>query len=1029
MSDLKMVSPLLDGMQVERESAEHNGRKSYILRRDSSDDRFVLKILSIPAADSQVRAMILSGAYADEAAVHEYYGKVVDDIKAELNAGKKLAESGNFAGALDYQVETKESGVGYDVYILRPFHIPLDELLSHGAITNLRAINLGIDLCDSVSACREAGYIFGNIKPENVFLTKTGRFMLGDLGLIPLEDLEYACLPEEYIGAYSAPELSEITASPNTTMDLYSLGMVLYKIYNGNHDPFEDENTGEGMADKLRMTGKPLPTPIYADYELAGIILKACSFNPEDRYQSPAELKQAICMYMQRNEISDTLIVPPIVADETPIAADAAEEPAEEEPIRMTDAEALDDDFRKSFAPDLSGAGTEKDIDKKTIAIPIITPTEAQAEPIPEPVEPAPEAESEAEPEEAPEEITPELSDETPTVELDQPDSEEAPADEAEEDDDYDPDQINLDELLASVERVVNKELPEPETEVPTADNPGPAQAEEPAPLSVEYVDAARDPEEDDEEEDDRPSRSGKVGKIILIAALLLAIGAVAYFLMTWFFVHASAVNVLACNTEEMIIELVTNDTQDKFVVTCTDSYGNSYPVDVVSNRYTFSGLSEKTTYTITVEAAPYHMLTSESVTTLTRTTPEATRILEFTASRGDEDGEVLLAFRHEGPTPSHWVLSYTNADGSSAKSFDFDGNGFLVTGLTQNESYTFTLEAAGDVFLSGTTTVEYELLPFVEANDLDIVDIDGNNLNIQWEAGKNLPDEWIIVCESGDYKQEGTSTETSFTIADLPDFARDYTISVSAQGMDKPEKLVLPANPIVVDNLTATANDDGTVTLAWDTPAGSPSGGWYVTYNAVGSFHTDYLPDAENNAVTGNSTVLKNLIPNTEYSISIATTSADASSRVFGETDTGVKTAAAPNFRDYGIDPETPLPVDGGYTSLWTVPSAEDWKYTDLSDKKTEFSSAEKIAVCLEVKAVNPSDDSVRLLYVIRDADGHAVTDAVKTIAWNDMWYSRRHASAIPMPEKDGAVVAGSYTLEIYVNGKLLASAAFSIS
>ncbi len=1026
MSDLKMVSPLLDGMQVEKETAEHNGRKSYILRRDSSDERYVLKVLSIPAADSQVRAMILSGAYADEAAVHEYYGRVIDDIKAELNASKKLADSGCFAGALDFQVETKDSGVGYDVYILRPFHIPLDELLSHGAITNLRAINLGIDLCDSVSACRDAGYIFANIKPENVFLTKSGRFMLGDLGLIPLEDLEYACLPEEYLGAYAAPELSDITASPNMTMDLYSLGMVLYKIYNGNHDPFEDENTGEGMADKLRMSGKPLPTPIYADYELAGIILKACAFNPEERYQDPEHLKQAICMYMQRNEISDTLIVPPIVADETPIAADAEEEPAEEEPIRMTDADQLDDDFRQSFAPDLSGAGTEKDIDK-TIAIPVITPTEAPAAPIPEPVEPAPETEPAEAPEEAPEET--ELPAEAPE-EAPQAEREETGEEEAESDEEYDPDQINLDELLASVERVINKELPEPETEVPTADNGLADQPQEPAvPVSREYVDAANEPAEQPEEDEDMPRRSGKVGKIFLIAGLLLAIAAVLYFFMTWFFVHASAVNVLACNTEEMIIELVTNDTQDKFVVTCTDSYGNAYPVDVVSNRYTFSGLSEKTTYTITVEAAPYHMLTSGSVTTLTRTTPEATRITDFTASRGDEDGEVLLSFLHEGPTPSHWILSYKNEDGSREKSFDFDGNGFLVTGLTQGETYTFTLAAAGDVFLSGITTVEYELLPFVEANDLDVVDIDGSNLLIRWEAGKNLPEEWVIVCESGDFRQEGTSKETSFTIADLPDFARDYTISVSARGMDKPEKLVFPANPIVVDNLTATANDDGTVTLSWNTPAGAPSGGWYVTYNAVGSFHTDYLPDAENNAVAGNSTVLKNLIPNTEYSFRIETTSADASSRVFGETEAAVKTVPAKNFRDYGIDPETPLPIDGGYVSLWTVPEQAEWKYTDLSDKKTTFSASEKIAVCLEVKAVNASEDSIRLTYVIRDAEGHAVTDAVKTMAWNDMWYSRRHTSAIPMPEKDGAVVAGSYTLEIYVNGKLLASAPFSIS
>ena len=1029
MSDLKMVSPLLDGMQVEKESAEHNGRKSYILRRDSSDDRFVLKILSIPAADSQVRAMILSGAYADEAAVHEYYGKVVDDIKAELNAGKKLAESGNFAGALDYQVETKESGVGYDVFILRPFHIPLDELLSHGAITNLRAINLGIDLCDSVSACREAGYIFGNIKPENVFLTKSGRFMLGDLGLIPLEDLEYACLPEEYLGSYSAPELSEIMASPNTTMDLYSLGMVLYKIYNGNHDPFEDENTGEGMADKLRMSGKPLPTPIYADYELAGIILKACAFNPQDRYQDPAALKQAICMYMQRNEVSDTLIVPPIVADETPVAADAAEEPDEEEPMRMTDAEELDDDFRQSFAPDLSGAGTEKDIDK-TIAIPVITPTEAPAAPIPAPVEPAPEAEPEESPAEAPEEA--------PQEAQPQEEGEEAAEDEAEVDEDYDPDQINLDELLASVERVINKELPEPEAEVPTAQNSLAAQPQDSAaPVSDEYVDAENEPAGQFEEEEEAPRRSGKVGKIFLIAALLLAIGAVAYFFITWFFVSVSAIHRLSCNTEELVVELVSKDSPDHLVVTCTDSYGNTYPGTRADGSYvyTFSGLKENTTYTVNVKAATYHKLTSGSDTTLTCTTPEATTITEFTASRGDEDGEVLLSFLHEGPTPSHWVLSYTNEDGSREKSFDFDGNGFLVTGLTQGETYTFTLAAAGDVFLSGLTTVEYELLPFVEANDLDVVDIDGSDLLISWEAGKNLPEEWTIVCESGDFLQEGTSTETAFTIAGLPDFARDYTITVSAKGMDKPEKLVFPANPIVVDNIAATANEDGTVTLSWDTPAGAPSGGWYVSYNAVGSFHTDYLPDADNNVVNGNSTVLKNLIPNTEYRFAIETTSADASSRVFGETETAAKTVSAQNFTGYSIDPAAPLPIDEGYASLWAAP--DDWKspdkkefnYSDLIEKKTTFSASDVIAILLEAKSFTASEDNVRLLYVIRDAEGHAVTDAVKTLKWNEMWYSRRHASPIPMPEKDGAVVSGSYTLEIYVNGKLLASAPFSIS
>ena len=351
MSELKLVSPLLDQMSVEEEIAGHNGCTCYALRHVQSGERFVVKRISVPASDLQVRALILSGAYPDDAAVHAYYGSVAEDIKNELDTGMRLAENGYFAGASSYQIEPKESGIGYDVYILYPRMVSLRAFLDHSAMTGLRAVNLGIDLCDALTACRDAGYLFENLKPENVFLTQSGRFLLGDLGLAPLEDLQYASVPENYLGPYSAPELSAITASPNPTIDLYAVGMLLYRIYNGNHGPFEDEATGEAMADKLRLTGKAMPTPIYADYELAAIILKTCAPRPEDRFQTPAELKQALVYYMQRNEVSDTLIVPPIVTPEAPLAPEA-ETDGEDAPARMTDAEQLDEKFRTSFAPD-----------------------------------------------------------------------------------------------------------------------------------------------------------------------------------------------------------------------------------------------------------------------------------------------------------------------------------------------------------------------------------------------------------------------------------------------------------------------------------------------------------------------------------------------------------------------------------------------------------------------------------------------------------------------------------------------------
>ena len=120
MSELKLVSPLLDQMSVEEEIAGHNGCTCYALRHVQSGERFVVKRISVPASDLQVRALILSGAYPDDAAVHAYYGSVAEDIKNELDTGMRLAENGYFAGASSYQIEPKESGIGYDVYILYP---------------------------------------------------------------------------------------------------------------------------------------------------------------------------------------------------------------------------------------------------------------------------------------------------------------------------------------------------------------------------------------------------------------------------------------------------------------------------------------------------------------------------------------------------------------------------------------------------------------------------------------------------------------------------------------------------------------------------------------------------------------------------------------------------------------------------------------------------------------------------------------------------------------------------------------------
>lgn len=981
MSQLKLISPLLDGMTMDEVLAEREGCSCYALH-DGGGKHYVLKVLSVPSSEKKVRALILSGAYPDEAAVHQYYTGVAEDIRRELEIGKRLAASGNFAGALGCQPEPKESGVGFDVYILCPRNISLSRFLDSNAITNLRAVNLGIDLCDALNTCRSAGFLFENLKPENVFLTSTGRFLLGDLGLAPLEDLQYASVPEDYLGAYAAPELFEITASPNTTVDLYSLGMLLYRIYNGGHGPFEDENTEGAMADKLRLTGKPLPTPIYADYELSAIILKACAAKPEERFQTPEEFKQALILYMQRNEVSDTLIVPPIIASNEPLAPEEEEaEDGDSEPIRMTNADELDENFRHSFAPDLSGAGTTADIDEQLESE--LAETARESENTSAPAAPTPEATDEpAEP------FEPFKTPEAEPAEL--------PAD-----DDRDPDQLDLDELLASVAEVVGLR---PDEEEPPEPQPEPKP--ESKPEAHTYIDEAS-PRKKPES---KKMRKSKVINVCIILALLLAIAAVAYFLISWYFVEAEGLQVLTCTTDTLTVELNSADSQSSFTLTCTDKRGTSYPASVSGNQYTFTGLTENTLYTIEISAAGHHALSPSSVSTHNIATPEATEITAFTASPGEADGEVVLNLEHLGPAPSVWTLHYVKEDGTGENTLTFEGTSVLIANLQTEQTYIFTLSGTDSIYLSGATELRYEVLPLVQADKLNVSEIVGNDVTVTWQSTAATPAEWQVQCEAeGMETLQATVTETTCSFS-LPDLSRNYTFTISAQGMSEPAVLTLPADPIVMDTLKAVASADGSVTVTWSTSSGTPAGGWYVVFGADASSHDPQLVEAD-----GNRAVLTGLIPDAQYTVSLKP--ADGSP-VFGNMETSLRTASAEKFTDYGITPTTP------YVSLWTAPTAENWDYRDLRNTTTQFTTEDEIAVCIEVNAVNSSDDEVLLQYVIRDAEGNPVTDAAKTLPWNNMWYSRRHAGVVPNP-----AVAGSYTLEIYINGKLLLTTPFTVS
>ena len=350
MAEINLNTKLMTQMQIVETLSSRSGICVYTVKNELSGQLYVLKHISIPENQNQVDALILTGAAADQDAAQSYYEQVVTDYSEELAKLEELSASDTLASFRSYEIKPKEDGVGFDIYLLADYRTTLEHYLTANNISKSDAVNLAIDLCNALIDLRSAGLIHRDVKPANIYLNAQGHYMLGDLGIARIEDLKYCSMPEGMISTYSAPELFELMANVNKTIDLYSLGLILYRVYNGGHAPFEDERTSAKGADKLRITGQELPAPMFADYEMAEIIRKACAFDPEARYQSPEEMKQAFVDYMMRNQVGDEPITPPIVADDVSIAAEAVDEVVE--PVQFASTEDLDETFKESFSPD-----------------------------------------------------------------------------------------------------------------------------------------------------------------------------------------------------------------------------------------------------------------------------------------------------------------------------------------------------------------------------------------------------------------------------------------------------------------------------------------------------------------------------------------------------------------------------------------------------------------------------------------------------------------------------------------------------
>ena len=294
--------------------------------------RAALKVIHIPQGVTDVEQVRSLGMSEND--ITEYYQDIVTDCIREIVLMSQMQGHTNVVNYQAHEVRRQENGVGWDILIQMELLTPLNQYMASHAMTRKDVVILGISVCKALERCQKLGIIHRDIKPANIFVSDQGDFKLGDFGIARTAERTMSGMSRKGTYTYMAPEVYQ-GKTYNHRVDIYSLGLVLYRLLNNNREPFlppypqKIRYQDQEQAMIRRMRGDRLPPPGEERGKLAEIVLKACSFDPKDRYASPKEMREALEELLWQAEHPNQSVKPPVESS-IPVQPEPAVEPTPE---------------------------------------------------------------------------------------------------------------------------------------------------------------------------------------------------------------------------------------------------------------------------------------------------------------------------------------------------------------------------------------------------------------------------------------------------------------------------------------------------------------------------------------------------------------------------------------------------------------------------------------------------------------------------------------------------------------------------
>lgn len=273
--------------------------KVYKVRRLNTklEDICAIKNIKIPSNQAEIQNLKSEGLSQSE--IRDELLEVVNRCLDEIKLMQSLKESSNIVTIEDYEVIESKNKIEWNINIRMELLESIDDYYENNQITNKDILKLGMDISSALSDCKKLKIIHRDIKPDNIFISKFGSYKLGDFGIARNLERTTSGLSKKGTYNYMAPEVY-MGKAYNSNVDIYSLGIVLYRYFNYNRIPFlplyPDKIKYDDRENSIikRMKGEEILPPINAIDEESKIVLKAISYDPKKRYQNPDDMRADI---------------------------------------------------------------------------------------------------------------------------------------------------------------------------------------------------------------------------------------------------------------------------------------------------------------------------------------------------------------------------------------------------------------------------------------------------------------------------------------------------------------------------------------------------------------------------------------------------------------------------------------------------------------------------------------------------------------------------------------------------------------